>query len=445
MQTITEPKREIPVIKNTEILVVGGGPAGLVAALAAGRLGVKTLLIERYGFLGGMATAGLVCAFSTFNNRKEQIIKGIPIEIIERLHRLKALRGDPTTDQWLFFDPETLKYVAMNMADESGVGLLLHCFVCNVYVENNIIKGVVTESKSGRQAILAQVVVDASGDGDVAAYAGVPYQKGRESDGLMLPMSLMVRMANVDHKRHSIYSEKDPSSFGYHLPRLWKEGVKRGEITIPLDAFTGFFQGCEETCLIGSEYQILATRVIKVDATNVFDLTYAEMEGRKQVMQVVRFLRKRAPGFEKAYLSQTGPQIGVRETRHIKGEYTLTKDDVLQGRKFNDVIARGCYMIDLHNPKGPGFEFHSLPEGESYDIPYRCLVPKKIDNLLVAGRCISATHKAHGSIRVMSHCMAIGQAAGTAAALAVKGKIFPRKLNIQRLQTQLRKQGAYLG
>lgn len=441
MHSIVEKAREIPIVEKVEVVVCGGGPAGLVAAIASARNGAKTLLVERYGFLGGMATAGLVTAFSTFTNGKEQIIKGIPHEILLRLKELNALRGNPEVNEWLFFIPEMLKYVALQLIEEENIKLLLHSYICGTYVDDNIIKGVIVENKSGRQAIIGNIIIDATGDGDVAASAGVPYKKGRECDGLMLPPSLVFRMGNINKEKYYAYvREKDQGSEGCGLPNIWRKGLESGELTVPLKGFLHCSSLPQDI-----EYSILATRVLKVDATNIFDLTRAEVEARKQALQVANFLKKYVPGFEKAYFCHTATQIGIRETRHIEGEYRLTAEDVLGAQKFSDAVARGCYQIDLHDPTGSRINLQKLPKGESYDIPYRCLIPKKIDNLLVAGRCISATHKAHGSIRVMSHCMAIGQAAGTAAALSHHEKISPRKLNVKLLQTQLKKDGVNLG
>jgi ribulose 1,5-bisphosphate synthetase/thiazole synthase len=440
---ISEPAREIPVAAESDVIVAGGGPSGLVAAVAAARAGAKTLLVERYGFLGGMATAGLITAFARFSNGRGLVIEGIPLEIVRRLDDMGGLRkgDDPEVHHWLFFDPEVLKHLAIQMVEEAGVELLLHSYISASYVEDGQIKGIVVENKSGRQALLGKVVVDATGDGDVAARAGVPFEKGRAEDGLMNPMSLFLWMENVDHEQVQRYHEVDPRDYAHKFPRTWARAMEAGEVSAPI----GGLMSCDQTPRPGS-YQVHVTRVLEwLDATDAQQLTRAQVKAFKQAMEGVAFLQKHIPGFEHAYLSQTAPNIGVRETRRIQGEYILTAEDVLTARKFEDAIARGCYPVDVHNPKGAGIMFRHVPEGESYDIPYRCLVPREIDGLLTAGRCISTTHEAHGSIRVMSHCMAIGHAAGVAAGVAARKRLQPRDLDAGDVRRVLLDQGANLG
>jgi len=408
-----------------DVIVVGGGTAGVAAAVTAARNGANTVLIEKYGFLGGTMTAGLVNPFMTFHAGGEQIIEGIFQEIIDCLRSMNGY--DERTKA---FDAEIMKLVLDQMVKEAGVKLMLHTCVIDVIMQGNIIRGVEIHNKSGKQAVLGEVVVDATGDGDVAVMAGAPYEKGRKEDGLTQPMTLNFRMGGVDVGRMPPKHE---------INRLFGEAKAKGEIKIPRENVLWF------PTTRKSEVHFNTTRVVKVDGTNAEDLTYAEIEARRQMFELIKFLKERISGFENAYLLMSGAQIGVRETRRIIGEYILTGEDILEARKFKDVIARGSYPIDIHNPTGEGTIIKRPPPGESYDIPYRCLVPKKVDNLLVAGRCVSTTHEAQAAIRVIPIVVAIGQAAGTAAALAVKLNVPPRNLDVSLLQKTLREQGANLG
>ncbi len=412
-----------------EVVVVGGGTSGIAAAVASARNGADTLLIERYGFLGGTMTAGLINPFMSFHSGGKQVIKGIFQEILDRL---KDYGG--YDERTRAFDAEVMKIVADDMIKEAEVKLLLHTYVTDVVMERNIIRGVEIFNKSGRQIVFGRVIVDATGDGDIAVMAGAPYEKGRKEDGLMQPMTLCFRMGGVDVNRMPPLEE---------INRLFEEAKSEGKITFPRRRVLYF-----PTTRKG-EIHFNTTRIIKVDGTKAEDLTYAEMEGRRQMIELIKFLKERVPGFENSYLLMSGAQIGVRETRRIIGEYIMTGDDIIEARKFDDAIARGSYWIDIHNPAGEGFEDNpysgkSPPPGDYYEIPYRCLIPKKVDNLLIAGRCISSTHEAQAAIRVIPIVVAIGQAAGTAAALSAKLKVTPRELDVSKLQETLRNQGAFI-
>lgn len=410
-----------------DVLVCGGGPAGICAAVSAARNGADTMLVERYGYLGGMATAGLVFPLMTRFAGDERIIDGVFQEIIERLDA-KGGYGGP--DRPAMFDTEMLKVVADEICIESGVRLLFHTMLCGAEIGNARIDRAVIHNKSGERGIRAGMYVDATGDADLAYLAGVPCEKGREGDHLTQPMTLNFRMAGVDKSRMP-----DRNT----ITEFYLKARAEGRIDCPRNDVLWFVTPRED------EIHFNTTRIIRADATNAEDLTRAEIDSRRQVMQYVAFLKSDVPGFENAYLEMTAAQIGVRESRRIVGEYVLTAEDLLSARKFDDCIARGSYNVDIHDPDGGGTVIKRLAPGESYDIPYRSLVPKKIDNLLVAGRPISSTHEAHSAIRIMPIAAAIGEAAGAAAALCVRDKTIPRKLDVGELQRVLSAQGANLG
>jgi len=416
-----------PVSLSAEVIVCGGGPAGLCAAVAAAQEGADTLLIERYGFLGGMATAGLINPFMPYYTGGEQIIEGLFQQIIDRLDA--AGGWSHRQDEWArdAFDPEIMKLVAQDMVEEAGVSLRLHTMVVDASSENGHVGQVLLASKSGLEGAEATIFIDATGDGDVAARAGVPYEQGRPEDGLSQPMTLMFRMTGVDEERMPPREE---------INALYDQAKAAADIDNPRENVLWFY-----TTRCG-EIHFNTTRVVKRDGTSAADLTAAELEARRQVKQMVKFLTDKVPGFANAYLSATGTQIGVRESRRILGEYVMTAEDVLGARKFADGIVRGCYDIDIHSPSGTGTIIKRLPAGESYDIPYRCLCPRGFDNLLVAGRPISATHEAHSSLRVMPIAAAVGEAAGTAAAMCIAQEQSVTAVDVAALRQRLRERGA---
>lgn len=444
--------------QHYDVVVVGGGPAGINAAIAAGRKRMKTLLIERYGFLGGMSTAALVYPWMTFHTKAgKQVIKGIAQEIVDRL---KAIGGSPghVRDTLGFvysvtpYHPEKYMVLAMDMLQEAHVDVLLHSLVVEVHIENRCIRSVTATGKSGKIRIMGKMFVDATGDGDISYLAGVPMSKGREEDQKTQPMTMMFRMRGVDLAKVKRYMLENPSHF--YPNTLWDE-LKDG--SVPLSAVQGFYPQWEKAKLPIQRDQVLfftgpaedevlvnCTRVQGYDGTNVRDLSQAEYEGRKQVLMVSDFLIKHIPGFERASVSNVGTQIGVRETRRIVGHYVLTKEDVVQGRKFADAIAQSGYPIDIHDPTQRGVSFAFIEGDGAFDIPYRCLVPQKVDNLLAAGRCISTTHEAFATTRLTPSAMATGQAAGTAASLAVRQNIRPLEVNVKALQAELIADGMVL-
>lgn len=455
-ESIDLPARKGTLAAETDVLVVGGGPAGIGAALGAAHAGARVILAERYGFFGGNATAALVMPLMSFHTQKrgppagdeldllpndqgvgDAVIAGVVRQFLDRMVSTGgAISPSVRTGFTVPFDPELFKMVAMEMLDQAGVQFLLHAFASGVAPDSGT-KGVVFETKSGPVVIKAKCVVDATGDGDVAASAGAPYEIGR-FDGLVQPMTLMFRMVDFERSEFATYVKANPKQWrGVHgLWDLIKQATERGELTLPREDI--LFFGTPHP----REIAVNSTRVNRVLGTNVWDWTYAEWIARRQMRQILDFLSKYVPGFESAYIAQSGVHTGVRETRRMTGEYQLTADDVLTAKKFDDVIARCTYPIDIHNPEGSGTVLKRVPEGDAYDIPLRALIPQRIDNIIVAGRCISGTHEAHSSYRVMPVSMATGQAAGVCAAASAKLGKNPRDVPYAEVQRELIRQGA---
>ncbi|GIO14226.1 hypothetical protein J19TS2_37810 [Cohnella xylanilytica] len=441
---------------ESDVVVVGGGPAGIMAAIAAGRQGARVLLVERYGFLGGMSTAALVYPWMTFHTESgEQVIRGIPQELVDRL---MACGGSPghLRDTVGFvhsvtpYHPERFKVVALDMLKEAGVRLLLHSFVDQVDVAGSRISQVTLTGKSGRIEARGSMFVDASGDADVAYLSGSPTLMGRDGDRLTQPMTMKFRMRGVDLEAVKRYMIENPGNF-YHktpiaeLDRIPLTGIqgfyaewRAGNVPINRDQVLLFTGPAEDEVLVN------CTRVQGLDGTEVEDLTRAEEEGRRQVLLMADFLRRDVPGFANASISAVGTQIGIRETRRIDGEYRLTIEDVVAGRSFPDAIARSGYPVDIHDPSGKGVKAAWIGGDGAYDIPYRCLVARSVDNLLAAGRCISTTHEALATTRLTPSCMATGQAAGTAAALAFQSGTTAGGVDLNRLREALVRDGAVL-
>lgn len=444
---------------TTDVLVVGGGPAGIGAALGAAEAGADVVLAERYGFLGGNATAALVMPLMSFHTHSERferegtttllptdhgpghsIIAGALQRLLERL----VVAGGaipPTTDTGYVvpFDPEIFKLEALNMLDEAGVRFLFHAFATDI-AGRDLNDGVVFETKSGPIIIRARSIVDCTGDGDVAARAGAAFDIGRSEDGLVQPMTLMFRLVDFHREAFARYVSEHPTQWrGVHgLWDLVEEATRNRDLDLAREDILFFATPHPR------EVSVNSIRVTRVLGTDVWDLSYAEWESRRQLRQLALFFRKYVPGFEEAYVAQSGVNVGVRETRRIVGEYQMTADDLLNARKFHDAIAQGTYPVDIHNPKGKGTVLRNIPIGESYDIPLRSLIPKVTDGIVVAGRCISGTHEAHSSYRVMPICTATGHAAGITAALAARQDAAPRSISASRVQEELLRQGAKL-
>ncbi len=444
---------------RTQVLVVGGGPAGLGAALGAAAAGARVILVERYGFLGGNATAALVMPLMSFHNEVRQavnpdttrlmptdhgegepVVAGVLWTLLDRLvRRGGAVAPSPATGYTVPFDPELFKLTAYELVAEAGVGLLLHAFASDVLPLPDGAR-VVFETKSGPVVLDADVVVDSTGDGDLAAAAGAPYEIGRPEDGLAQPMTLMFRVGHVDRSAFAGYVSAHPDQWRgvYGLWDLVRTATEAGELDLPREELLFFATPHPD------EVSVNSTRVTGALGISVWDLTRAELVAHRQLEQIARFLRDRVPGFAHSYVLQSGVQVGVRETRRILGAYRLTGEDVLAAREFDDAVARGAYPVDIHDPKGPGTVLRRLPRGTSYDIPLRCLLPYGTDRVLVAGRCISGDHVAHSSYRVMPIAMATGQAAGVCAALAARTGTVPRDVPAADVQRVLRSQGASL-
>jgi hypothetical protein len=412
IKTYREAAREISVVHNVDVIVVGGGPAGLAAAISAARCGAQTLLIERFGYLGGTATASLMACINGFRNQVEpdstQTVRGIAEEIVLELKALDGLGRSPypqkpyptepgQMEYSYAIDTERFKYVVLKKCVESGVDLLFHTWCCDGIIENGTIKGVIIENKSGRQALLAQVVIDASGDGDVAARAGAPFWQTYADEAPRLNDALMYRI-----------------EFGPSRP----EGT--------------------HACDFGRNSVVWGPSVASIDGANADELSRAEVDARLRVYADFADRQLKEPTLVDARVVETPPLLGVRQTRFIEGEYKLTAEDAIEGRRFDDVVAiSSCPIIHYYG-------YRRYLEHEGYDIPYRCLVPRQVEQLLVAGRCISSEQPPYESHRAMIPIMAIGQAAGTAAALAVAQGVAPNKLDVDLLQETLIAQGAEL-
>jgi glycine/D-amino acid oxidase-like deaminating enzyme len=422
------------VSERYDVVVVGAGSAGSAAAISAGRLGARTLLLDRLAFMGGTSTAVLdtFYAFYTPGDEPRRVVGGLGWEVIERLRAEGVCFERPNTygaGTGLTYDQETLKLTWEALAQAAGVELLLHTWATGVRVEDGRLRAVRIWNKGGESWIDAHVFVDASGDADLCAMAGLAYEDFA-STGVVQSLSTLFRLANVDLPRASQVPK----------PELWarmREAAATGDYDLPR------LEGSWHRTPSAGVVMVHMTRIPNVDATDPVALTRAELEGRRQVREYHRFLRDCVPGFEQSVVVGTSPSIGVRESRRVIGDYQLTRQDVLAARRFPDEIALCGAPIEDHHAGGDT-DWRYVPGGGVYGIPYRCLLPASIEGLLVAGRCFSATHDAHASARSMATCMAMGQAAGTAAAMAAAGATAARQIGPADLRARLAQDGALL-
>ena len=432
--------KQIPELASPDVLVVGSGSAGATAAITAAMLSrqrsasSEVMLVERYGFLGGTSTMVLdtFYGFYTPGTIAKKVVSGVPDDVIAGLKKLDRVIERPNTfgaGTGITYNPELLKIVWERLALDAGVRVLLHTFVNDVIVENERITGVIVSSKAGLGLIRARVVVDATGDADIVARSGAPFEKAGDIDPAQT-LTTTFRLANVNDEE----ANKLPRA---GFIQLLKEAAESGKYDLPRREGS-----VHVTPILGVRSTIL-TRVSAANPNDPQDLTIAEIEGRRQVIEYERFLRNCVPGFKDARIVALSTQVGVRETRRIYGEYRLTRDDVLSARKFEDSIGLCGAPIEDHHA-GATTKWAYLPDGETVSIPYRTLVPQKIDQLLVAGRCFSATHDAHASVRSMAQCMAMGQAAGAAASLCTCFGKSPRELSYVTLRNALLQMGATL-
>ncbi|KTD85446.1 FAD-dependent oxidoreductase [Paenibacillus etheri] len=427
-----EPAKSIPVKHEVDVLVIGGGPAGFSAAVNAARRGAKTMLIEQSGSVGGVATSGLMSHWTG------ETKGGFYEEILSRSEYMEegpSMGGHGTFRQVI--NHERLKTVMLQMLEEAGVIVQLYTFASAPILEDKTITGVITESKSGRESIMAAIVIDASGDGDIAAGAGAPHYLGREYDGKMQPMTIMLQVAGVDTSQVRYVHGFEET---YDLPGGDIQTLGRQHIPYPAGHVLIYPSPLPGIVTLNM------TNSIKVNGTKAEDLTRATVTCRNQIEPIIQFLREFVPGFENCFVINSSAQIGVRETRHFIGEQTLNEQDIMVARVFDDwAVANVHFNFDVHNLSGAGLdetgEQKHFKQKKGYTIPYGCFVPAEVDNLLLAGRNISGTHMAHSSFRVMPICANMGQSVGIAAALCKEKGCKPRSLDVKLLQEELIKLG----
>ena len=442
MKQIEEPSRKTPVLAETDVLVIGGGPGGLSAALAAAREGVDTMLVERYGCFGGVITQSMIGTIAWYRSNKEVVdAGGIGVEFEQRA---KSMDASLSIGFHEILDTEIFKFIADRMIHEAGIIPLLHCPTVNVIMERNTIKGVITESKSGRQAILAKRIIDATGDADIACHAGVLYRKDPKDE--LEGVSVNFGCSRVDIQKFMEYTMNNPSTiadwgyasgkkeekeFSTYLVEPFTRAKEAGEI--PNDAcIESYWSNFSDA---GEITSLNAIHMSNIDSTDVWDLTSAEIEGRQQVMWAVKALKKYTPGFESARLRTFGASLGTRESRKIIGEYNMTEYDVLNEARFEDSIGIFPEFLD-------GNHIAIMPStGRYFHVPYGIILPQKVDNLLVAGRCVAGDKISHAAIRQMMCCTVTGQGAGVAAAVSLKNAVTCRAVDIKKVQKSLEKQG----
>ena len=438
MDFITQTK-EVPVVGHYDVVVCGGGPGGLIAAIAAARGGARTALVERYGFLGGMATAGLVAPISVFNYNGRRIVDGIPWEFVERLAEIGGAEEEKPLGN-ITFSPEKYKLIAQRMLLEAGVTLYFHSYLTGCRKADGRITHIVIENKNGAEAIGANYFIDATGDAVVSYLCGAEIEKGRD-DGLMQPVTLEFTVDGVDDTRGVVcIGDVDEVELnGQRFLDFCRRCADEGKLPPTLAAVR-----LHPTTHAGQR-QVNTTQANGVDSTRVGHLFRAEVELRRQIGVLVDFFRANLPGYEHCRCISSGTTVGVRESRRVMGGYVITAEELAEGKRFDDVVVhRAEFIVDIHNPSGAGQAEAAIQYCKPYDLPYRCFVPRGIDGLYTAGRCISGTHRAHASYRVMSICMAMGEAVGIAAALCTRKGCTPRTLDVGELQRTMTGKGIEL-
>lgn len=448
--------KTVKTVIETDVLVMGGGTAGFGAAVAAARNGAHTLLIERLSMLGGMATAGLVGPFMTCydNDAEEQLVKGIFDELCLRtearggaIHPSKVEGMTSYSSYYMAshrhvtpYQSEVLAVVMEEMLVESGAQMLFNVQVTDCITKAGKLDYVIVNMKEGIAAIRAKLFIDCTGDADAAYFAGVPTWLGEKGTGVMQPVTLFFEVGNIDRDKYLSELEANKSKLDSHTANCFaqyvEEARRNGDWTLDRNELGNYEQN------IPGRWKINTTRIAYIDATSTSDITKALIEGRRQVQEVVAFMKKYLPGCKEVQLIQVATALGVRETRHIVGKYELTAEDILSRKHFDDAICTFGYAIDIHNSTGGGVTFTCVDR--YYTIPYRCLIPENCDNMLVAGRSICGSSEASASYRVMPACIAMGQAAGTAAAIALKSGVNPENVDVVKLRNTLLEQGAVI-
>lgn len=426
---------------DADVVVCGGGPGGVSAAIAASRQGAKTVIIERFGCFGGTWTSGILSSIMPF-----PFVKGLFQEILERLktkggwrrfeHVEPGMSAEQLGNDFMggAYDSEVLKVVLDELIEESGAQPVFFAQLAGVEKEGRSVRAVHIQTKEGLLRVAGKVFGEASGDGDLCVLAGAGFDMGREKDSACQPMTMIFKMDGVEDARALSFRKQNE-----HLEDLWNKAKKKGEVTI-----------AREDVLWNpmpkpGQWNFNTTRILGLDGTKVLDVTKAMIEGRRQVMEVAAFMRNYVPGFENAVVAETPHHVGVRETRRIHADYTMTIDDIQRPARFDDAVARGNWFVDIHSPTGEGTERIHPPAGDFYEIPYRSLCPRDLDNVLIASRCLGATHEAHAAVRITPQIVAIAHGVGMAAGMSSRmGDPDIRAVNVAALRENLRKNGAHL-